>query len=87
MDVASLISNHGEDIYLKDKLIDDTISYGKWINHKIVDWTGVYEEPYIHPIKKEDSNLKFDQKFKRSMSEGYSFLIQREMSKYLYRSN
>ena len=44
----------------KDRPIDDTISYGKWINHKIVDWTGGYVEPFIHPIEKEDTDLKFD---------------------------
>jgi hypothetical protein len=50
----SLIAVDNEEIYLKDKLIDDTFSYGKWINYKIVDWTGGYVEPFIHPIKEED---------------------------------
>ena len=41
----------GEDIInLQDKKIDDTISYGKWTNYKIVDWSGDYKEPYIRLI-------------------------------------
>lgn len=60
MEITNFMAVDDESIYLKDKLIDDTISYGKWINHKIIDWTGGYTEPFIHPIDKEDEHLKFD---------------------------
>jgi len=61
MEVASLMAVDDDKIYLKDKLIDDTVSYGKWVNHKIVDWSsGKYEEPFIQPIKDEETHLKFD---------------------------
>jgi hypothetical protein len=73
VDLMAVGGNH--EIHIEDKLIDNTISYGKWVNHKIVDWTGEYKVPYIHPIEEEDVNLKFDLNFKRSVSEGYSFLI------------
>ena len=80
--VGMMAVGDNQEIHIENKLIDNTISYGKWVNHKIVDWTGGYVEPYIRPIDEADINLKFDPKFKRSISEGYSFLIQREMSKH-----